>query len=220
MATLSWSQGHPGIKIEGDDDFIASAISDLNKINSKPIGKDLLTLLTQRCQGVGCSVPGGGFVLIKLSPGTLTQSAGATAANPDVTPGLTFLQKDKVIPGTIIKLPGKGSGSFVGYNPKAKLKYTQMVGIDTPEFVALAHELCHSLHHLSGGMRQGAGSTPVERFTAMTMHEEAHTVGIGPYKDTRISENAIRREWNITERTYYSAPGDCDGLPILSKATS
>lgn len=217
MKTVSWSQDYPGIKIEGDDGFISDAMRDLNKICSKPIGKDLLTLLTKRCQGIGCSVPGGGFVLIRLSPGTLTESAHRTAANPDVTPALSFLQSDKVIPGTSIKLPGKGSGSIVGYNPKASAKYTQMSGFPTPEFVALAHELCHSLHHLSGGMRQGNGSTPVERFKAMLMHEEAHTVGIGPYQQTRISENAIRREWGITERTYYSKPGDCDNLPQLSK---
>jgi hypothetical protein len=139
-----------------------------------------------------------------------------TAANPNVTPELTFLQTDKVIPGTIIKLPGKGSGSLVGYNPSAAQQYTAMAGVDTPEFIALAHELCHSLHHLSGGMRQGAGTTPVDRFRAMLMHEEAHTVGLGPYKDTRTSENAIRGEWKITLRTYYSAPNDCDGLPKLS----
>jgi hypothetical protein len=38
-------------------------------------------------------------------------------------------------------------------------------------------------------------------------------MGVGIYAQNRISENAIRKEWGFTRfRTYYSTPGDCDGL--------
>ena len=42
--------------------------------------------------------------------------------------------------------------------------------------------------------------------------EEARTVGLGPYANTRISENSVRKEWNLGRRTYYHTPGDTDGL--------
>jgi hypothetical protein len=54
------------------------------------------------------------------------------------------------------------------------------------------------------------------RFRRLILHEEAHTVGLGPYANTRISENALRKEHNLTLRTYYDTPGDCDGLASLT----
>ena len=35
------------------------------------------------------------------------------------------------------------------------------------------------------------------------------------YAKTRISENTLRKEHNISLRTYYSNPGECDGLASL-----
>jgi hypothetical protein len=46
---------------------------------------------------------------------------------------------------------------------------------------------------------------------------EARTVGLGIYANTRISENSIRRERKLPVRTYYSTPGDCDGLTSAVK---
>ncbi len=217
MPVVTWSQSYPGILIDGDQAFITATTRDLNLIKSKPIGKDLLTLLTKRCQGYGCSVTGGATVTISLAPGTLTESAEATAADPDTSAGFGCVKTDRVLPGTTIKLPGRGSSSFAAFNPNAEAQYTALCGLQTPTFVALAHELCHSLHHLSGGLRLANGPGSVgDRFQAMYLQEEAHTVGIGPYANTRISENAVRREWALPERTYYSTPGDCDALPSLA----
>jgi hypothetical protein len=151
-------------------------------------------------------------VVITKAPGTLAESAADTQAEPT---GLTALRSDKTLPGTTIQLPGKGCGSIAAFNPDAEAEYTALVGIQTPVFVALGHELCHSLHHLSGNLRLGAGGDVVSRFQAMYLQEEAHTVGLGPYAKTRICENAIRKENNLPLRTYYSTPGDCDALPSL-----
>lgn len=206
MAIVLWDHAHPGIKIDGDQAFFDGASAALNKLRTKPIGKDLVSLLSKRCKLVNVDV------IVKKAPGTLTESAEATKASPT---GLSALRQDKVLPGTTIQLPGKGSGSIAAFNPDADAEYTALVGISTPAFVALAHELCHSLHHLSGNLRLGAGADIGTRFKAMYLQEEAHTVGLGPYAKTRISENAIRKEWSLVLRTFYSTAGDCDALPSL-----
>lgn len=212
MPVLNWSVSHPGISIEGNQRFIVQTISALDKLNQRSIGKDLLKLLSQRCQGYGCSIAGA-TVTIVLAPGTLTESALTTKASPQA---MTALQSDKVLPGTAIKVPGKGASSVVSFNPAAGGEYTELQGIQTPAYVALGHELCHALHHLSGGLRLADGpGDQRSRFQALSLHEEAHTIGLGPYAGTRISENAIRKEWNVPLRTFYSAPGDCDHLPSL-----
>jgi hypothetical protein len=206
MPETLWDQSHPGIYIDGDPTFFAGASLALNELRGKPIGKDLVSLLSKRCGIVNVKV------LITKAPGTLTESAGKTAAKPT---GLAALRSEKTLPGTTIQLPGKGSGSIAAFNPDAEAEYTALVGISTPVYVALGHELCHSLHHLSGNIRLGAGADLATRFKAMYLQEEAHTVGLGPYAKTRISENAIRKENGLPLRTYYSAPGDCDALPSL-----
>lgn len=208
MTVVTWSNSHPGIMIDGDQRFIAQATAALQRLNQRPIGKDLLKLLSQRCQGYGCTIVGAS-VTIMLAPGTLTESVLTSKASPQ---GLGAVQTDRVLPGTAIKLPGRGASSIASFNPAAGGEYTELLGILTPTHVALGHELCHSLHHLSGGVRLGAGEDVRTRFRAMNLHEEAHTIGLGPYANTRISENAIRKEWGIQLRTYYSAPGDCDNL--------
>ncbi|MDD2659024.1 MAG: M91 family zinc metallopeptidase [Methylococcales bacterium] len=211
MAT--WDKSYPGIIIQdGDTAFIEETRRNLNLIKSKPIGQDLLALLSKRCKGVGCSIPGGGTVEIRHAPGTLV---GERAKKTNAAPTSLQALKGKKLPGSIVQLSGKGSGSIANYDPNAEAEYTRMVGIYTPEFVALAHELIHSLHHMSGGLRMGAGSTIKEQFQAMYLHEEAHTVGLGPYAKTRICENAIRKEWGHPQRTFYSNAGDCDALVSL-----
>ena len=206
--TALWSHTHPGIYIEGGDAFFSATNAALTTLRSRPIGKDLIDLLSKRCGIVKA------IVTILRAPGTLTQSAEDTAATPG---DLSALQRDKTLPGTEIKLPGKGSSSYAAYNPYAAAEYAAMVGIPTPVHIALGHELIHSLHHLSGGLRMDAGTDSVTaRFRRLILHEEAHTVGLGPYANTRISENALRKEHNLTLRTYSDTPGDCDGLASLT----
>ncbi len=202
-----WDQSHPGIYIEGRESFFTATSNAINKLRSRPIGKDLISNLSKRCKIANVSV------VIKRAHGSLTKSAEETSAGPDA---MTAFKTGKKLPGTKIEIAGKGSGSEAFYNPDAEAIYTQLVGITTPAYIALGHELIHSMHHLSGGIRLGAGATLNEQFEAMYLQEEAHTVGLGPYKNTRISENALRKEWNLPLRTYYSDPNDCDALPSLA----
>lgn len=206
--TTLWSHSHPGIYIEGGDAMFTAAAAAVTTLRSRPIGSDLIDLISKRCGMTGQ------IVTIKRAPGTLTSSASDTQAIPDDM--TTIMRTDKVIPGTAIKLPGKGASSVAAFNPYAANEYAQMVGIPTPVHIALGHELIHCLHFLAGNIRLDADTTKADRLSSMMLHEEASTVGLGPYKNTRISENALRKEHNLTLRTFYGQPGDCDALPSLA----
>ena len=207
--TALWSQTHPGIYIEGGDALFTAAAAALTTLRSRPIGKDLIDLISKRC------VTTKQTVTVKRAPGTMTASAEDTQAIPDDM--TTIMRRDKVIPGTAIQLPGKGASSVAAFNPYAATEYSRLLGIPTPAFIALGHELIHCMHFLSGNIRLSSDkSLSVEaRLGPMMLHEEAHTCGLGPYAKTRISENALRGEHNFSLRTYYSNPFDCDGLTSL-----
>jgi len=215
-----WDHKHPGILIDdGDIDLFVKASRDLNKLRSKPIGYDLITLLTKRLEGIGCQIPVNRLVVIERAPGTLNSAVQNTKASADTyrKQWVNAMRDSPKIPGSVVRIPGKGSGSIVQYNPDAEAEYTKSLGILTPAFIALGHELIHSLHHLSGAMRVADGPDMLQaRFAKMLLYEEANTVGLGPYVKTRISENALRKEWGLLPlRTYYDKPGDCDNLVSL-----
>lgn len=210
--TALWSHNHPGIFVEGGSALFDAASLALTTLRSRAIGKDLVDLISKRC------VITGRTVTVKRAPGTMTDSAAGTQAIPGDMG--TIMRSDKVIPGTSIQLPGKGASSVAAFNPYAAAEYAQMLGIPTPVFIALGHELIHCLHFLSGNIRLDPNKAlaPDERLTdEMMLHEEAHTCGLGPYAKTRISENTLRKEHNLSLRTFYSDPGDCDGLKSLVK---
>lgn len=206
-----WNHDYPGINVELDPVFFHKTCRDLDKIASKPLGKDLLTLISKRCTGTGTGA--GKTVLIRHGKGSLADSAADTGATPQSD---DFMRTGKKFPGTSIQLPGLGASSVAEYNPDAELEYAKMCGLPTPAFIALAHELTHCWHHLSGTYRLGAGADLDAQWQAGYLQEEAYTVGLGPYAGTRLCENAYRGEWNIKLRTYYSVKGDCDNLPKLS----
>ncbi len=56
-------------------------------------------------------------------------------------------------------------------------------------FITLAHELIHSLHHVTG--------------TRKDEDEELWTTGIGMYIDEPMSENGIRKEFAMSLRIEY-----------------
>lgn len=74
------------------------------------------------------------------------------------------------------------------------MKYTnaQIVtskGEATQSFIVLAHELIHSLHHVTGTRRD--------------TDEELWTTGLGKYSDEPMSENKIRDQFGIKLREAY-----------------
>jgi hypothetical protein len=104
-------------------------------------------------------------------------------------------------------MPGQGTSVIINYS--VTLDYTVILKLKTPAYIALAHELIHAYHFLSGNMSNDlARDVQLDKLRAVII-EEALTVGAGTYENTRISENAIRREHGLPLREFYNVPGDC-----------
>ena len=70
-----------------------------------------------------------------------------------------------------------------------------------PGYVALGHELVHLYHELTGT----ALFFEYDLEPGTESHEEAATIGMGPYGDDELTENALRRELGMRERTSHSS---------------
>lgn len=199
MAWQLWAQSHQGIFIDNSSaNFFADCRRDLELINSRPVGKSLLSLLSKRAQGIGTTK--GKYVRINETDDIGSVAQGSVVGSQEV--------RAATLPGSIIRLAAVGDSSLVSYGARMEPTYTRAIGLYTPEFIALAHELVHALHVISGDVVK-----EYDWATDGAIIEEARTVGIGPYANITISENAVRKEWNLGRRTYYSTVGDADGLP-------
>lgn len=205
METI-WSSERSGIIIEDKYglDFISKTKRDLDRINSKMIGRELLKILSLRNQGIGTR--SGNKVIIHKGTGTLTYQQST---------GLGTEERRSANTGRRIRLPGSGRGSNVLYDPSYGSGYTKSVGITTPAYVALAHELIHALHVISGDViKSYSWKNGTANSSCGAILEEARTVGCGAYQRIYISENAIRREHGLPLRKYYGSIGDCDNVSI------
>jgi hypothetical protein len=207
MAEQLWDIAHPGIYMNGSGPFIAACIMDLNLIRGAGNGANslnLLSLISKRCQGIGA----GNNALNVVSYRVVIKEAlsiGGTQAQPNGDDD--YLKNG---PGAAnFKMHGIFAASEVFYLPNQQAAYTNLLGIVTPPYIALAHELIHAFHSLNGDLRFQYGGVGNN---SGLLHEEARTVGLGIYAKTRISENAFRRRDNIQIRTYYSSANDCDNL--------
>jgi hypothetical protein len=81
---------------------------------------------------------------------------------------------------------GSGSVSIVRYT-NAQIRTSK--GEVTHSFIVFAHELIHSLHHLTGTRNDNV--------------EEQWTTGLGRFSDEPMSENRIRDAFGIPRRTAY-----------------
>jgi hypothetical protein len=68
---------------------------------------------------------------------------------------------------------------------------------DIPPFIILGHELIHALHTLEHSDRLGRNNEDNK------VIEEARTVGLGPWRNEQLSENGLRREWGLKQRTTF-----------------
>jgi len=106
--------------------------------------------------------------------------------------------------------PGQGSGSIVKWYPATKgyvaaaqtVKRHAALG-DAPAFVFLAHELIHAYHDLHGDLPKNYDDNDNDGTGTGKDHEEARTIGLGPYADEEICENAIRKEHQLPRRTLF-----------------
>jgi hypothetical protein len=192
-------------------DFFNRTQRALIKISTYPLGADLLNLIRKRHEGTGTSASGDKrTVTIRMA------KTGAEGADTQAWEIHNRFNTEKQFGGRTIKFAGKGSRTIVYYHNHAESDaiYTRLATVQTPAWIALAHELIHAFHHLSGttykDSAEGVGGT--------AKREEMFTTGLGPYANTRISENALRREANLPVRTFYTYPNDHSYINSLAPA--
>jgi hypothetical protein len=196
--------------------FISATRQCLYRIASRPVGKDLLTLISKRCQGIGTSASNLKCRIMYSKGKRCSYIEWAAArtfggAYVDVTlPENVFLQQflkqfriDRRVKGRAMTTAGKCISGIACFNPFINYDVVLDLPVPTPAFVSLAHELVHALHSLSGDWIWHDDHAKAK------MIDEARAVGAGKYARTRISENAIRREHGLALRAYHTNPGDC-----------
>lgn len=211
--------------------FPSATRAALSRIASRPVGRDLLTLISKRCGGIGAAGPM--TCRIMLGEGTLWNRHGTRTpdrytrvaqehsfgvadfdfsqpADALEAQALRIYRRAGLRGGVTMALSGGGLPAIVSYNPFISYDTASLasLGVPTPAFVALAHELVHALHIL-GGDRVGDADP-----ARANLIEEARTIGCGRYENTRISENAIRAEHGLPLRRHYTSPGDCDASSL------
>lgn len=214
----------PGIQVQIVEDvtpahFLSAVELDLKRIASGNIGGDLLELIAKRSRGIGIQY----FATVTVcftrnfaEASVRTQEAWADTAQRQGRFG--------VYDTNGFRKPGEGHYMWVGYYPnppgttEGDTAYTgARGGLRTPAFIVLAHELIHAWHGISGTMETTETQTidPPGGRSYELAREEAYTVGLGPYANTRISENAIRAEHRLPRRTYYASPNDYAGFASM-----
>jgi Effector protein len=203
-----WAQGpkDPQEQIR----FWQTALKDLGKIAQTQLGMELLKLIMHRHQHVGTGKRGDERIVTIRPHRQGAQGADAAAQHIEQK-----FHKEVDLGGRTMKFAGKGSKTFVLYHngPQSEGIYTRLAGVTTPTWLALAHELIHALHHLSGTTYREKVTTPGGQ---EVKREEMFTTGLGPYQNTRMSENAIRREVGLKEREYYTFAGDAGFIKALA----
>ncbi len=179
--------------------FFNKTQRDLITISQTKLGADLLELIRKRHSGIGTSESGDRRTV------TIKPRAGEGASTMATQAGLKS-NRERQFGGRNIRFAGVGSRTFVCMHNDANSQaiYTRLAGVPTPTYIALAHELIHALHHLGGNTYSDEVQTP----GGAAKREEMFTTGLGPYANTRISENALRREVGLLERTFYTFPDD------------
>ncbi|ADX47300.1 hypothetical protein Acav_3399 [Paracidovorax avenae ATCC 19860] len=188
----------------------------LEKIDSRPSGSRLL----QQIEGLATRE--------KKVTIVEAQAGQAPVARPRLTPSqihkLPSSPTQSQFEETLLKNAGgsnwrktRGTASEIPWN-----KYTAEPEVDSRgvpieganpanAFITLAHELVHAKHHLAGTMMYGGGPVTREASSSRTDagREELRAVGLGEYASTgEPSENSIRAEHGLPQRTSYSRSGN------------
>lgn len=212
----------PGLQIETEvgvtpGHFPWAVENDLRLIASGGIGSDLLELIDKRSRGIGTGpaevLPGGTRKYPNVTIGYAPGLAETTARTH--TRWKHYTRRKDLEPGQAFRRTGGGHYMWAYYRPNTpgtidgENIYSQVAGIRTPPFIALAHELIHAWHGMSGTMETGKHAIAIGNGTSFNLsREEAYTVGLGPYANTRISENTIRAEHRLPRRDQYRIAND------------
>lgn len=186
--------------------FYHSAAAALNKINTKPRGKELLEAIRDTGKG---DEPG--RVVISKVVNLVNMGADLSPHYPgirhvDVTwvaydHAAISKQLDKALAAE--RKPTAGKERLLP--PSAAIQDAAMVRElrNVPSFIALAHELVHALHYMRRQVFSGGLDPKTPAFKRANDLEEARTVGLGPFAGERLCENAIRHEHGIARRETY-----------------
>ncbi len=144
-----WDHNHPEFLIASDDPgFFKRTCRDLQTINSADVGQRLLAMISQQCKGIGLRKRAESLS-VKIEE---AMSEVDTGQEDDFKyNGLRRKRRE----GLNYRAKGTGTASTVQYrnNPEMVAIYTTYIGVKTPPFTMLAHELIHALHSLSGDNR-------------------------------------------------------------------
>jgi hypothetical protein len=195
--------------------FENDVVEALDKINQGPSGQKLLQTihgLASREKTVTISEAQGGQAPVARPRLTPSQMA---KLGPNPTQAKFEEQLLKQATGTSL-LATRGTSSEIPWNKQTAEPLVNERGVPiqgaAPDaaFVALAHELVHARHHLAGTMKHGGNVTP-DAASASTASgkEELRATGLGKYAGRgEPSENSIRREHGLPQRTRYARSGN------------
>ncbi|MGB3543458.1 M91 family zinc metallopeptidase [Rubrivirga sp.] len=175
---------YPKIAVEKSDEspyFHLTVRDALTRINSKTAGKALLQTLND-------ANPAGGGTIARFNGHNVIIQRASTTKESVGEVGLSGGNKAVAISEEKSKIPGSGSKSVVFWHPNS---YSVPGQGGRPIYIALAHELVHSMHYAEGTRKP------------TVMDEEHFTVGLDPYDGMPICENSIRAEHNVKRRMFY-----------------
>ncbi len=190
------------------DDFKGTVEDALARIASKPIGRKLLEDIGKQCTGTKEIVIEYGR-LSTAAPLAVIDNASRKKVQPKIGEdryNLSEMMRNPDLIGTVVDrggahkdfVPAAGTGAVITFNHED-------TGLDNrPKFIALAHELVHALHYVSGSCYRAADGGLQDSGNTGLMEEEMRTVGCEKYLHETPSENAIRGEHGVALRRTYN----------------
>lgn len=176
----------------------------LSKLASKANGQSLLQALKDNS-----SSSKGRLVEIRLTTGSTSAAPFLTAEQRrkyKIDESDILTDNEKAV--DVLHKKRKGTSATVSWNPEVGLAIQKdgrpNLAYDAEKsYLTLAHELVHAHRMLKGTYTGGVGdrhdrSTPAGK-------EELRAVGLGKYKDEKLTENAIRKEHGEPLRRYYNS---------------
>jgi Effector protein len=200
---------YDGIYIVEDPEqpfFVAIVREALDALNGKPSGKALL-------QAIASATPAdnrGYKILIQrvsISYKMVVHDGEPRGYKATASGGRSFASPAQQSIGYSSSgaSDGKGASVIVGWCQN-QISYTAKVGANAgkahyvPPPVTIGHELIHGLHCLLGTSKSG---TSIKVDGKDVSHEEAQTVGLGPYAGHALTENKLRSDFKLPDRLSY-----------------
>lgn len=207
--------------IQTNSSVVVPAISIRHDDFTHPVGRlqvdDALTKLASKANGLSLlqalnnnsSSSKGRLVEIKVTTDSSHAAAFLTREQRHkykIDESEITLNNDKAV--DILHRKGQGTSATVFWNPEVAVTLDaagrpSLVYDAQKSYLVLAHELVHAHRILKGTYTGGVGdrqdrSTPAGK-------EELRAVGLGKYKNEKLSENGIRKEHGEPLRKSYNA---------------